>query len=136
MRAELELPIQDVIEAVHGDHPWAPPSTQTASLDRHLSMGWARDGFRWAGCTSRLFTDHQSRSARAGSKKARYAGEYVEIPSTGVTALATASGANLLGCCVRQIGGAEKTVLASPAMNARLLIQSPRLRGRGRGWAR
>src|SRR4051794_7861002 len=31
MRAELELPIEDMIEAVHGDHPWAHPPAQTAS---------------------------------------------------------------------------------------------------------
>src|SRR5215207_241074 len=29
MRAELELPIQDMIEAVHGDHPLAHPPAQT-----------------------------------------------------------------------------------------------------------
>src|SRR5829696_9550926 len=38
MRAELELPIQDMIEAVHGDHPLAHPPAQTASLGRRLSM--------------------------------------------------------------------------------------------------
>src|SRR5215208_7790514 len=38
MRAELELPIQDMIEAVHGDHPLGTPPAQTASLGRRLSM--------------------------------------------------------------------------------------------------
>src|SRR5215208_3466409 len=76
MRAELKLPIQDVIEMVHGARPLAHPHpAQTASLGRHLSIARQETGLRRAGCTSRLFafvlhSTFRSRSACAGGAHA------------------------------------------------------------------
>src|SRR5215208_1125587 len=76
MRAELKLPIQDVIEMVHGARPLAHPHpAQTASRGRHLSMARQETGLRRAGCTSRLFafvlhSTFRSRSACAGGAHA------------------------------------------------------------------